>query len=85
MKNITIIPSIKGCYGERVYIPVSKRELIYLFDTVSVWRQGERDTEEGKEILFELPFRMSIKDNPLIIYALNKNGLYVEGANNYIL
>ena len=84
-KTITILPSIKGCYGQRIYIPVEKREVISLFDTISVWRQGERDTEEGKEILFELPFRMDIRDNPLIIYALNKSGLIVEDAINFVL
>ena len=78
MKTITIINEIKGCYGQRIYIPASNKELVNLFDAVSIWRQGEKCTEEGREIIFELPIGMNIKNNPLIIYALNKNGYYEE-------
>lgn len=84
-KAVKIVPEIKGCYGQRIYIPVEIDTLVNLFDTISLWRQNVVMNEEGKtEIVFELPCGQDIRENRLLVRALNMWGLTVSGVRNYI-
>lgn len=81
-KTLEIIEAIKGCYGQRIYIPLLNKNLIQLFDSISLWRQGSRGDEvENTEILFELPVGEDIRDNPLILRKIWLEGYKVSGSD----
>ena len=73
MTKVIRIPPIKGCYGER-FIVNSKEEDVYnFFKAICLWvDKSDLQDDFSTTTVFEMPVGASVKENPLVMNALNK-------------
>ena len=64
-RTLKYIPEIAGCYGMRVWIPASDKDLIAFIRPISAWGSAtdSRFALEKTEYCYELPF--GIESNEL--------------------
>lgn len=64
-RRIKVIPEIEGCYGMRVWVPASDKDLIAFIRPICVWGSATdmRFALDKTEYCYELPF--GISDNTL--------------------
>ena len=57
-RTIKYIPEIEGCYGMRIWIPASDKELIAFIRPICVWGSAtdQRFALDKTEYCYELPF-----------------------------
>lgn len=64
-RTIKYIPEIAGCYGMRIWVPASDKDLIAFIRPICVWGSAtdQRFALDKTEYCYELPF--GINENPL--------------------
>lgn len=62
-RTIKYVPEIAGCYGMRIWVPASDKDLIAFIRPVCVWGSAtdQRFALDRTEYCYELPF--GIEDN----------------------